>query len=73
MPTAMTTTTTARTMSRHEVEQLLGVGRRTLWRYVQQGKIPQPLILSRRKWLFDAQAVTEFIKHGDPGGPGRKR
>jgi excisionase family DNA binding protein len=53
--------------------RLLGVGLRTIRHYVHQGKIPQPLVLSRRKWLWDPQAVAEFIRQGRPDGRGGKR
>jgi hypothetical protein len=53
--------------------RLLGVGLRTVRHYVRLGKIPQPLQLSRRKWLWDPQTVADFLRDGDPDGRGRKR
>jgi excisionase family DNA binding protein len=71
--TTATTTTAARTLSRADLSRLLGVGPRTVWRYVQQGKIPKPRVLSRRKWLWDAQTVADFLRQGNAGNAARKR
>lgn len=39
----------------------LGVSRRTLFRLVSAGKLPQPIRLSKRTVRWDWQAVQEFL------------
>jgi len=39
----------------------LGISRRTLFRLVSAGKLPQPIRLSKRTVRWDWQAVQEFL------------
>jgi prophage regulatory protein len=49
----MQTTDDARLIDVNEVAQRLGVTPRTVWRWVEEGRFPEPLYVSRlRRWHY---------------------
>jgi hypothetical protein len=66
-----TTMTAGRPLGTADLAGLLGCSVRTLRGYVRQGKVPRPVVLSRRRWFWDPRVVADFLRAGVPGGRGR--
>ena len=50
-----------RTLSVHEVGELLGLHEITVWRWVRQGRLPRPIRLGPRKNIWLARTIGEWL------------
>ena len=46
-----------------ELSELLSIGKSTLWKWVKDGKFPQPIRLSARMTLWSAADIHKWLEN----------
>lgn len=54
-------TTDAPLLTARAIAQRLGISTRTLWRWIEAGRFPQPARLSRKTLRWSAEAVEDWL------------
>jgi predicted DNA-binding transcriptional regulator AlpA len=66
-------TMTSRPLTPADLAGLLGCSVRAVKGYVRRGKLPPPVVLSRRRLVWSPEVISQWLAQGGTGSGGRRR